>query len=553
MNSRITNPSSSTGIEAPLFYNGPSNLHRTAPGAIRTISLHNTNSSSQTVPFVRLIDKWTQSDSKLPGELDSIQITLYYSQITGFSAEIFKGVVLQQKIDQNQINCGIIKKEHHVFFREMHGLLNRDNLCVWSYPSVDKTEEIWVFEAKPSARLNITIGKEELLKKNYSIALKEFGHALTEQNKSGGPTQDLESAISKAREMFLNKKILISSRYLHTEQEEFKKNVLFAIDSCPKGYTVFSYLFETCMKKSQLYHYYLMASLHEHDGDFYCAIDCYRHLALQKYIDSTFNPSSCLKKMRTLCETNEKQEVFLNILESLDRNWLIRCRKQTEDIVLETLILQKDAVRMIFEAQLAQLSKNNNAKKPTCFICHDVSETEVVKWVKHILAPDMRKINIEPRYSSAHLEQGNSITQFEKKITTTSFAVIICTPGLKKKVDERKNTPIGVALEVQLAETRIKKGTGTTFLIYLSGDSSTTCPSVIFDDDLRPNMRIEGLNGVYDYYTKVFELFGKMCGLDRENANNHRDQFLKKAKWVLSGNINVFELEKWRKDKFKPK
>ena len=96
--------------------------------------------------------------------------------------------------------------------------------------------------------------------------------------------------------------------------------------------------------------------------------------------------------------------------------------------------------------------QSSQERAPTCFICFNVEEKDVGKWLEHTLVPDLDKTGVKPLFCFRDLGPGKELNNFQGAIRNADQVIIICTPDLKQKCDKRIKAPIGVALEIRLAQ-----------------------------------------------------------------------------------------------------
>ncbi len=238
----------------------------------------------------------------------------------------------------------------------------------------------------------------------------------------------------------------------------------------------------------------------------------------------------------------------VHFLEKLERSILAELAKK--DPRIEQLLFQKDGVRMLFEGALQKLCDVSKQKKrPTCFVCFTIEEG-IKDWLEHTFVPDLALAGVCPLFCFKDLNPGDDLNRFQCLIRTADLAAIICTPGLKKKCDERGDSPIGVAQEVRLARERYNDSDkkGTIYPIYL-GELFASCPDPFFEPIFRTCLTF--FEGSHDmqflgYYGAAFELFGAMKGLRRYVSREIREDFLAQATAFLQGELDKEKIEAWR-------
>ena len=110
----------------------------------------------------------------------------------------------------------------------------------------------------------------------------------------------------------------------------------------------------------------------------------------QQYFENPFLSLTCLKKAESLLMEASDQFAIANFLEKLDRDWLEQLlKKLPNNEYLEKILLKKDAIRIAFEEYLRCLEKlSPKPDKPTCFICFNVEEEDVGKWLEDTLVSE---------------------------------------------------------------------------------------------------------------------------------------------------------------------
>ena len=296
---------------------------------------------------------------------------------------------------------------------------------------------------------------------------------------------------------------------------------------------------------------FLSALMDEHFNRPTSAIQNYLRLA-----EHNPDPLPCYKKAEELVKQTNLSDSFAlpHFLEKLDRNKLNQLHQTTrfpED--LNRLLMQKDAVRMTFEKCLATLNQHSLRKEAlNCFICFNVEEEDVGKWLEQVLVPDLDHMGIQPLFCFRDLSPGKSeLNNFQWLIRRADQVMIVCTPDLKRICEERKKNPIGVAQEIRLAKERYNDSDKyeTIFLLYLKGDRKETCPSEFFEPIQGSKLNESKESSILSYYENAFELFGGMRNIPGETSRKIKENFLSQVNKSLVGEINQEELEKWHRDK----
>ena len=184
---------------------------------------------------------------------------------------------------------------------------------------------------------------------------------------------------------------------------------------------------------------------------------------------------------------------------------------------------------------LNEIRKSFNIDAPRCFICFNVEETDVTKWLSNTLVPDLKKIGVKTIFAPNELKIGANLNNFQEQICETECVIIACTPLLKKKVDERKRAPVGAALEIELASKRLEdpKKYETTYLIYLKGEHQTSCPSTRFEPFFGKKLNISGKNTDFEYYFHTLNFFASMRKVDAAKLEKIRSDFQSEVNKIL--------------------
>ena len=490
----------------------------------------------------------------------SQSITLYRAA-DHFSARIQDQTGSKAEIDSKHIKCGILGTTPHDLMIQKIDRLGKEHFAVCCYPFQGQPTEVWVFEATKGASLWIKKAKENLNQRDpekeektircYKESIKNFEEAVRFQKNQKGDATELNSVILQ-----LQKKLLLLQikrdlpLYLSSAQE--RETLIKIIEIYSEEEDIFSSLSEYLNLHKELTvspcQLFLSALMDEHFDHPSLAIQNYLHLA-----EYHSDPLPCFKKAEELVKQTIVSDPFAlpHFLEKLDRNRLIQLRQTTrypED--LEKFILQKDAVRMTFEKCLATLTQHSpQTKAPTCFICFNDEEADVAKWLEQMLVPDLDQMGIQPLFCFRDVNPGNAeLNNFQGLIRRADQVVIACTPDLKRKCEERKTAPTGVAQEIRLAKERYNDSDKyeTIFLLYLKGERKESCPSEFFEPIQGIKLNKSQESSVFSYYENAFEFFGGMRNIPRNISRQIKDDFLLKANKIFAGEINREDLEKWR-------
>ena len=244
-----------------------------------------------------------------------------------------------------------------------------------------------------------------------------------------------------------------------------------------------------------------------------------------------------------------------HFLEKLDREWVQTLLTKTQDPLnktrLEHLLLQKDSIRKAFEESLQRLSAQSPQKKPpTCFICFAI-ENDMGQWLENTFVPDLDKMGIVPLFCFTQFGPGRALNRFQSLIRFADSVVIMCTPELKKKCDERVDNPTGAAMEVFLATGRSAESEKwkTIYPVYLKGSYPDLCPHPYFEQHLGVNFTVFGNSTpskLYSYYADAFELFGSIRAIDRSQSRAAKRAFLHEVQRILQEkNLDKEAAQKW--------
>ena len=505
-----------------------------------------------------LIEEWNSG---------SHSISLFRSPANRFSAHIQHQAGSQTEIDSAHIKYGILGTTRHDLLLQKIDQLAKEkikgHIAVFCYLPQGQPIEVWIFEAMQGAAPLIKKAKE-ILKQGgsekeekaidcYQKALKHLEIALKIQENQKGDIKELNSAILQLKkELFLLQIKRDLPLYLSSAQEQEANEVieLYKEEDLFSGLSEYLKAFGESAALSP-YYLFLSALLDEHSNRLVSAIQNYLHLA-----EHHSDPLPCFKKAEELVKQTGISDPFAlpHFFEKLDGNKLSQLRQTTrypED--LDRLILQKDAVRMTFEKCLTTLNQHSKqTKAPTCFICFNVEEADVGKWLEQVLVPDLDRMGIQPLFCFRDLDPGKGeLNVFQSLVRGADQVMIACTPGLKRKCEEGRKVPIGVSQEIRLARQRYNDPDKyeTNFLLYLKGNQKTSCPDVFFEPIQGATFTVlekSQESSVFNYYENAFEFFGGMRGISRTISRQVRDSFLSQVEKIFAGEINREALGKWR-------
>src|SRR5688572_28557638 len=89
-------------------------------------------------------------------------------------------------------------------------------------------------------------------------------------------------------------------------------------------------------------------------------------------------------------------------------------------------LLEKDAVRMVFEQALITLSQRSSFNKHrSCFICFNPEETAVCQWIDQTLVSDLNKMGIQTLFSLRDLSSVEDHIRFQAKIREADHVIMV--------------------------------------------------------------------------------------------------------------------------------
>ncbi len=420
----------------------------------------------------------------------------------------------------------------------------KNNVAIFPYPSLEKAQEVWVFEVTPAAAHHLWKAKNIHRKESSAANCQKVLTYLKTALKVQGNNQELEKAIlDTKKKLFLLQAESYASNYLSAAEK-----VLFL--KTKEGIPVLEQLLGWiyAWKDEKQPHIYLMrAVVYEFLLDQpLLAADSYVSLA---QVSEDTKALECMNKACSFFKTTGPVLNYAHFLEKIDRKFLAKFAKYPK---FDSLLLQKDAIRMTFERALVLFNKLPS--NPTCFICCSPQEEDVVLWIHHALAFDLRKIGVSPIYATQDLCSTNDYKSFQEKISSADKVVIICTPELKQKCTT--DHPMGIAHEIRLVRERYDKSTlaGGISLLYLLGNRQTSCPDPFLEPIFAGQYATEDQpieKTVFNYYEMAFELFAPMKGLSNLEALEIKECFVDAIKVILNGEISQNDVDDWRKCRWK--
>ena len=307
----------------------------------------------------------------------------------------------------------------------------------------------------------------------------------------------------------------------------------------------------------------------------------YYFLLCKKYLQNSKPELSvkCLEKADNLIREEAKKQSdnipIANFLEKIDRDFLNGLYEQTEPFItsasfyppnaydlsnssiinveimkdteqtsnnnscknyLAKIILEKQEIRKSFETSLNKMKNYFNNSKPRCFICFNIDEPDVTSWLSNTLVPDLKLTEIKTIFAPEDLKFGDDFNNFQTQVRESEFAIIACTPLLKKKFNEQQNAPTGSTLEIKLAIERLQDSTKheTTCLMYLKGDKKSSCPSVCLELIFGKKLNISGKNTDFNYYSDALNIFANMRKVNKEKLKEIENNFKFEVNKILA-------------------
>ena len=382
-------------------------------------------------------------------------------------------------------------------------------------------------------------------------------------------TQETEAVINKLRKEFFEFKLpQAMSLYLPSDEDQstFRKNLSLLKDEQDFFSIILKLAKNSTEEQRSIVDNFTNAYIYEFLGKRTRMLASQNYLLLfHQYLQNQnlILSVKCLEKAETLAMEETKTSnpfAISNFLEMLDRKPIEQLLNMFPDAdpnfeYLEKTLLKKDAIRITFEEYLHGFGKlSPKLENPTCFICFNVEEKDVVKWLKSTFVPDLNIMGINPIVCFRDLRPDKNLNAFQGKIRQSNLVIVICTPLLKKKCDAHHKNPTGVVQEIRLILERCNDAnrSETIYPIYLKGDCKSSCPSEFFEPILETEFSIIDKNtayNVFNYYSNAFELFGNMCGIPIEKSREIKEQFLSETKNIIFDNqVDRNKVELWRKN-----
>ncbi|MCB1067429.1 MAG: hypothetical protein KDK56_04515 [Simkania sp.] len=201
--------------------------------------------------------------------------------------------------------------------------------------------------------------------------------------------------------------------------------------------------------------------------------------------------------------------------------------------------------RAHFKIALHRLAQSSNTS--TCFICFDVSDKNVGTFLREHLVPDLQLAGFKTDFCFQDLNVGDDLYGFMDKAATDDLVIVVCTKGLKEKVEERLQSsgPPGVAYEIALIRARAEaKGLQKTnvFCLYYNSKRAESCPLPSLQKDF--GVKVEEIDDNWDmnYPSNAYHLLTSMKG-KHSNQQTDREQVRREISAWNSG-IADEELQK---------
>ncbi len=408
--------------------------------------------------------------------------------------------------------------------------------------SLEQDKEVWVFDAGFGGAYHLRKAKNAYRKrpsfKNNAKILTNLKNAL--RVPFVGCREDIEKLVTEYQQKLMREKAKeYACKYLSsTEEQEPCLKILQG--ECPLEELV-KWAQGREIQKSP--HAQLIEAIaHEFLGKPYLAAESYRKLAQAE----NSHPAACIKKACSFFKATDPILNYAHFLERIDRKLLQNHQE------LESILLQKDAIRMTFEKALVIFSQQ--APKPVCFICCNPEEEDVSLWVHHVLACDLQKIGVQPIYTAQNLRHVDDYCSFQVQISSADHIMIVCTPQLKKKCT--LPSKLGIAQEIRLASQRYHMPhlQGTISLLYLDGNRDSACPDPFFAPIFAGQYATSDLpleQPAFNYYEMAFELFAPLKGIPNREALGIKECFIDAIKDIINGKDVKSEVDEWRKGRWK--
>ena len=151
--------------------------------------------------------------------------------------------------------------------------------------------------------------------------------------------------------------------------------------------------------------------------------------------------------------------------------------------------------------------------QPTCFISYAWGVPEHEKWVLR-LAKDLRHADIEVLLDRWHSTPGTNLNDYIQKIHECEYVVVVGTPLLKNKYDDKKRDSV-VAAELTLITSRLMEPGHFGYKsipLLLAGDKRTAFPPL-----LQAMVSVDFRN-TEDYFVRLFDLILTLHGIRFDHA-----------------------------------
>ena len=445
-------------------------------------------------------------------------------------------------------------------------LLEENRLKKESYRFKEKAQkEAQVYNSKEAKEYNFN--KDEKEKKfiavceAYKDAINHLNEAYNYIKNSKRNSQEIEKTIHELQKEYFEFKFkpiinsylpssndqslfyenvssLVNKRDFFVNKKAYIRNLLKSIEQIPE-------------EKRSLVDIFRCAYICEFLEDPISASQCY-FLLCKKYLQNKSPELSvkCLAKADNLIREKTGRQLnnippIANFLEKLDIYFLNDLCNQTFNdnsykSYLDKILLEKQEVRKAFETSLNKMKKYFDTQKPRCFICFNIDEPDVTNWLSNTLVPDLKKIEVKTIFAPEDLNLGTDLNNFQTQIRNSEFAIIACTPLLKKKIDEQQNALTGPTLEIKLAIERLNdtEKCETTYPIYLKGDKKSSCPSACLKLLVGKKLNISGKNTDFNYYFDAFNIFARMRKVNQKKLEKIKYNFKFEVNRILSTHEN---------------
>ena len=189
---------------------------------------------------------------------------------------------------------------------------------------------------------------------------------------------------------------------------------------------------------------------------------------------------------------------------------------------------QRSARRVLFEASIVDCLRDrpcpgSDNEVPTCFICFNVSESDVGDFLRDKLVLDIELAGFKVHFCFRDLEYSDNLFDFMDEAYYSDRAVVVCTPALKKKVEDKV---LGVSYEVSLVNGARKVRDGSNpkdvFPLFYSGSREESAPNPWFLTCFAAKLFADSDDAWEDnYFETAFKFIAALKGMSRNEAGDH--------------------------------